>query len=157
MEPNTGHKSTSQEHALIYYGRLTNDNIKIGHAVNLVGRASVLTVNRTTGTLVGILGIHDGDYETEAEMHRLFAHLRIGAPGCPEDFRPNDELIDHILRECQPCPEVDAANRAIALRWLRSKTATPWRLSSVLDLLVQCQPMNTLGLPAVFPDDFWKD
>lgn len=141
---------------MIYYGRLTNDNIKIGYTTNLLARVGPLAVNRTTGELSCILGVHDGDYDAEQIMHSRFAHLRIKADGCPENFRPDRELIDHILGECQPCPEVDAANRVIALQWLRIKTATQWR-RSITDRLVRLVSTAEHIESAVFPDGFWKD
>jgi hypothetical protein len=144
---------------MIYYGRLMNDNIKIGYTTNLLARVGPLAVNRRTGELSCILGVHDGDFEDEQSMHRRFAHLRIKADGCPEDFRPADDLIDHILGECQPCSEVDEANRVISLQWLRSKTASTWR-RSIADgtgRLVRCKPMAESLRPPMEIPVVWKD
>jgi hypothetical protein len=71
--------------------------IKIGHAVDPSRRRRQL--EKHYGRALHALAVIEGDREREREIHRRFAHLRIGIT---EQFQPAPELVRFISRSWLP-------------------------------------------------------
>ncbi len=67
--------------------------VKIGYSGDVEARARQLESHY--GKPLAVLATVPGDRAEEAEMHRRFAHLRLGRT---EQFRPAPELMDFIGR-----------------------------------------------------------
>jgi hypothetical protein len=121
---------------VIYFARIVDGSIKIGHTVNLVSRIKSFPGGRYGREVVCILGVHDGDRLIEKSLHERFANLRIKrlATGShPEDFRAEPELIQYILNHCQVTPEVMAANCSIVDKCMKFRKAVIQDLREKLD------------------------
>lgn len=77
---------------VVYYVRLSPDNIKIGTTAYLAHRMLALRVHDDAQ----ILAAEPGDRKLEKQRHREFAELRYHTHR--EDFRPGDALMRHIER-----------------------------------------------------------
>lgn len=64
--------------------------IKIGYTKNIKTRLSDLQVS--SPVKLNVLGLMDGTFEDEAEMHKKFRHLSVNG----EWFRYTDELVEFI-------------------------------------------------------------
>lgn len=65
------------------------------------------------GEELEVLAVTEGSFDQERELHRRFAHLRIGRS---EQFEPGDDLIAFIVREGLPW---DGTDEAIELKSVR--------------------------------------
>ena len=75
--------------------------IKIGKAVKLSLRLPTLEV--ASGRRLKVLGVMDGQYETETKCHRMFNHLRVAG----EWFNPGDDLLRFIKENAVPWDGID--------------------------------------------------
>jgi Meiotically up-regulated gene 113 len=81
---------------LIYFIRAGNGPIKIGISKNPIRRLRALqTPNAKPLTLLGVM---EGDLETERDIHRQFRNSRIRG----EWFCTSPELLRFIDSECDP-------------------------------------------------------
>lgn len=74
------------------------DLIKIGESTNHVRRIGALSYVAKS-TLV-LLGVMDGDHDTEAAIHKRFAHLRVTG----EWFKEHESIRDFIAEYCYMPP-----------------------------------------------------
>jgi T5orf172 domain len=106
---------------VIYFARLMTGHIKIGHTVNLATRMRNLSQRKGGREVIYVIGVQEGDQNTERELHHEFDCLRVAAPSVvrdAEDFRLGPQLFAHILAICRPSPEVQIANDSLMKLWL---------------------------------------
>lgn len=79
---------------MIYFLRRANGDIKIGTTINYFGRISAL--QNKYGKLE-LLGVHDGNRETEIVLHERFSEHRLYTRNHPTEwFRPVPDLLGYI-------------------------------------------------------------
>jgi Meiotically up-regulated gene 113/Ribbon-helix-helix protein, copG family len=100
---------------VIYFMRLANRAIKIGHSANVDNRLKTLR-DHFEGP-VELLKVLEGGRQEEKEMHARFAHLRF--PNT-EQFLPTSELLEFIEADptsdplpSSPNPKQEHAERRI--------------------------------------------
>lgn len=81
------HQAAVAEQSVVYYVRI-HDHIKIGYTTNVKRRVAELRVNKDA-----VLATEPGGRELEADRHKQFADIRIGAR---EDFMADPRLMAHI-------------------------------------------------------------
>jgi hypothetical protein len=87
------HRSFVEGTGVVYFARFENGAIKIGVTEHLDSRLPALECFYR-GRLE-VLGTIPGDRQTERQLHKRFAHLRLGQP---EQFRPTRELMEFLGR-----------------------------------------------------------
>lgn len=93
---------------LIYFLRSPSGSIKIGATIRLSRRIKELTGEFGGG--LEVLGVANGFYKEEKELHKRFAHLRQAG----EWFDPGDDLIEYIASESESwTPETKTLERPI--------------------------------------------
>lgn len=80
---------------MIYFVR-SGDAVKIGYAAEPEKRIPSLRTGNPNEIVV--LGLMDGDYDTERELHERFAHRRIRG----EWFDIGDDVLAFIQQNCRP-------------------------------------------------------
>jgi predicted DNA binding CopG/RHH family protein len=96
---------------VIYFiKRPDDDRIKIGTTARLARRLKELTKSCDTDLIV--LGIMDGIFAQERDIHLRFAHLK----GAGEWFEPEDDLLDFITKEAREWDGTDRQEGPVLLR-----------------------------------------
>lgn len=97
--------------------------IKIGSSDHILAR---LKHHEKTRGIRAILGVHDGDRETERAVHRRFAHLKIAktrrlvGKNAMELFEPAPDLLGYIADHCE---ELELQEGALSPRALHTDLA----------------------------------
>jgi hypothetical protein len=108
--------------------------IKIGTTIRLSQR--LRQIESAIGCACRVLGVMDGSYAEEGELHRKFSHLWLES----EWFEPTDELIRFIASVARPWDGEDEVPSALVamkcrqeykdwvIRYAREKRTTPSQL-----------------------------
>jgi hypothetical protein len=89
---------------MIYFAQAVDGGpIKISCSQDIDNR--LLQLKDHYGRPIALLATKPGDFDTEAEIHARFAHLRLGRT---EQFRPAPELMEFIGRPLLTAPDPDA-------------------------------------------------
>lgn len=113
---------------MIYFIRDEDDGlIKIGTTVRLVERLKQLC-NEVGGNL-RVLAVMDGTYPEESDLHRRFAHLRVGDSVLCEWFEPGSDLVGFIVeedREWTPEDDDDVSRKPMVVQVRGSDEWKAW-------------------------------
>jgi hypothetical protein len=99
---------------MIYFVGSPEGPIKIGTTIRLSERIKSLV--NDYGEWLQILGVVDGSYSREKELHAQFSHLRIGG----EWFRTGDDLMAFISSETRPWDHEDESPRMAVVKFDRT-------------------------------------
>jgi hypothetical protein len=109
----------------VYFIERPNGDIKIGVARKVRLTKRMAEIKRKHGGAI-LLGVIEGDYELEKELHERFIEYRqtvtyraghkkfnIQATVYCEFFSPVDELLEFIKQNTNPVPEISNSNEAV--------------------------------------------
>lgn len=87
---------------MIYFARCTHGSGKVKAGWIKIGKSDRLSVRLKqivyqTKLSIKVVGVHEGSYVEEKEVHRRFSHLQQDG----EWFLPGEELLTYIAQECR--------------------------------------------------------